>query len=269
MTINLTRKKCDNVDCDEETIISDQLSLSVLSYTFPKKLDACAEYEYKIIELRIESGIPTVTENFTSNEQLEIVNITISEEKTELSTNILHVSWNAMKHLFCPKRYRLEVEGSTIIRLETQSQNESILSLEPCEIYNISISSLPSLTDEPARTFIENFVSKVEYKMLSKNPSKIRDLQLKYNDGENEVLINWTEPERAKKCIKEYEIIAKSEEDSKRANVTVTETKIGNVFACNTYEFSVIPRTDESIAGETASKEFTIPSRGQFLFNFW
>lgn len=252
--IQLTELECNAPDCTETV---SRLPIKDLTYTFKRKLEACAKYTYRIIEKQWEENVPTIERNVDAKEQFQKIQINIVQEH-ESSTS-LQVDWAYNDYPLCPRKFKIEVREDNVLKKEFESSklSETINDLEPCVTYSISV--LPFGSDKAQVDFGDTEI----HTMNAAIPSGIQNLDVEYKPEEKSIDIKWTAPNFASKCVRNYVVAAQSNVDNRSLATNFTNEKIVNVFACTTYTVKVYAATFyEGMQGADVLKELRVPSRG-------
>lgn len=257
--IQLVQLDCDplDADCTGTTETVSRFPIKNFTYTFKRKLEACAKYKYNIIEKRWEETKPTDEVLFNAREQFQKIEMSITQERDQLES--VQVDWVYDDYPLCPKKFKIEVrEGTTLMReFDTNETYETVNDLEPCVTYSITVFPIGSDKLLSGDTKM--------YTMLPALPSGIRNLSIIYNPDEKYLDVNWVEPREASKCVKDYVVIAQSNVDNRETVREKTSEKIVDVFACITYTIKLYATTFfDGLKGAEVSKEIRIPSRGWF-----
>ena len=257
--IVLTELDCNAELCDERII---GVSIKNKSYTFLRKLTACAKYNYSIVD-KPSGDAETLIKNSSleAKEQFQKIDFEVYQRQDQVES--IYISWPYENFPLCPKKFRIEVreEKSLIKVFETNKNiNETIEEVQPCSKYEISVFSISS--DKVVQRELGDTKS---FNTITAIPDGIKNLKVEYN--QESIDASWEAPSYAK-CVKNYKIEVESSVDNRSDTTNRTNTVFVNVFACIIYTVRVIPVLlfDEIIA-IPVEREIRVPSRG-LLINF-
>lgn len=252
--IILTELECTTGECDERISV---VLIKNKSYTFSKKLKACAKYSYLILEKPSGEVNPVIEISLVAKEQFQKIDFEVFQDRNEVES--INISWPYESYPLCPKKFKIEVRENSLLFKSSETSkniNVTIEAVQPCSTYEISVVSL-SADEVPQKEFGDT----KSYNTLVAIPAGIKNLKLEYNDDKS-IDASWETPNYAK-CVKSYIIEAESSVDNRSESTTRNNIVFVNVFACIVYRIRVTPvlRFTE-IAGNPADGDIRVPSRG-------
>lgn len=254
--IILTELDCNAEECDERI---SGVPIKNKSYTFLRKLTACAKYSYRILEKPLDVEL-FIENSLEAKEQFQKINFEVYQGRDQVES--INISWPYENFPLCTKKFRIEVrEESLLIKsFETSNNiNETIEEVQPCATYEISVFSISS-----DKVVQREFGDTKSYNTSTAIPAGIKNLRVEYNVDKS-IDASWEAPNYAK-CVKNYQIEAESSVDNRSDSTNRNNIVFVNVFACIIYKVRVIPvLLFTEITGIPVEKEIRVPSRGWLL----
>lgn len=253
VTIELTLK-----DCTLNCTATVKRPITNFAYTFPKNLEACGTYEYKLLESQFPGEEARINHNFTTKPQYQKIDLEIEELQDHSS---LTISWNYTEHPLCPRNFQLTVYGINDKDIRSSVLGEprgTVDKLEPCESYLISVEPIQD------KQIMTAHGTNTTHKMGPLIPTGIRDLTLLYKQDANSIDVNWESPSSGSKCIESYEVMSENHFESNRTTITKYPTAtISNILACVDYSITITTNTFNLMKGAPVGGKIKIPSRGK------
>lgn len=255
LQVNLTRKTCVNVECENpENEVEIMIPSANKSYRFPEKLIACEDYEVLVIKSDITELVIYESKIEANIEYDQVIIKSISQYN---STSIpVDFVWQYDNHPACPRSFDVRVYGANYIYEQNgiTDLNITVTTLQPCETYIFKV--YPTNAEHLAvnQTYTLNFMI----------PSSVRNLTTRYieDDTFSSIEVTWDEPEEYSKCVIGYFIEIKNEfgNPHRDRNSTNPYVQISNVYACTNYKIKVTAKS-ENIDSAAVEIEIRMPPK--------